>query len=227
MRERVLTPPASLRKAITADLQPVVPLAAPLVRAGLLVPLAAVLLLAAPVVFAPRDLAALGWFWSWGASVLQAVLGLALTAAALRESVPGRAWTRGPLALWLVAPVASVTAGALASWERSPVELQGVGLFVGAVCLVYAVASAMPAALLTAVLAARAWPMRPMVAGWLAGLGAGLMADAGWRLFCHFSEPVHVLVAHLGGVLAAGALGAVATSRLTSGRSDAATVHPR
>jgi hypothetical protein len=67
---------------------------------------------------------------------------------------------------------------------------------------------------LTAILAVRAWPTRPAVTGWLAGLGAGLMADAGWRLFCHFSEPSHVLAAHLGGVLAAGAVGAVITPRL-------------
>lgn len=213
-----MTPPASLREAIAADLQPVMPLAAPLMRTGLLVPLAALLLLAAPAAFAPRDLAALGWFWSWGASMLQSALGLAVTAAALRESIPGRAWSRGPLVVWLAAPVASVTAVGLVSWERSPVELPGVGLFVGALCVVYSVSSALPAALLGAGLAARAWPIRPMVTGWLAGLGAGLMADAGWRLFCHFSEPGHVLVAHLGGVLAAGAVGAVATSRLTSGR---------
>lgn len=48
------------------------------------------------------------------------------------------------------------------------------------------------------VLAARAYPTRPVVAGALLGLGAGLMANAGWRLFCHFSEPAHVLSAHVG-----------------------------
>ncbi len=38
---------------------------------------------------------------------------------------------------------------------------------------------------------------------------AGLMADAGWRLFCHFSEPAHVLGAHLLAIIAAGLCGAV------------------
>jgi len=48
------------------------------------------------------------------------------------------------------------------------------------------------------VLAARAYPTRPVVAGALLGVGAGLMANAGWRLFRHFSEPAHVLSAHVG-----------------------------
>ena len=42
----------------------------------------------------------------------------------------------------------------------------------------------------------RAFPLRPRIAGALYGLGAGLMADAGWRLFCHFSNPAHVFGAH-------------------------------
>jgi hypothetical protein len=40
------------------------------------------------------------------------------------------------------------------------------------------------------------------------------MADAGWRLFCHFSEPSHVLSAHLGGVVIAALAGAVLAIRL-------------
>ena len=49
---------------------------------------------------------------------------------------------------------------------------------------------------------------RPLIMGVLFGLGAGLMADAGWRIFCHFSEPAHVLSAHLGGVLVSAMAGA-------------------
>jgi hypothetical protein len=190
------------------------PLAAPLVRAAAVVPLAALLLLAAPLTFEMRDVGALGPFWSWGASIVQATLGLALSAAALREAVPGRTWSRGSLALWGLAPIISVTLVAIVSWDRSPVQLSGGRLLVGAICLLSAAVSALPATLMTAVLAARAWPVRAGVAGSLAGLGGGLMADAGWRLFCHFSEPSHVLGAHLAGVLAGGALGAWITPRL-------------
>jgi hypothetical protein len=76
--------------------------------------------------------------------------------------------------------------------------------------------SALPAVALASILAARAYPLRPAVAGALLGLGAGLMADAGWRLFCHFSEPAHVLSAHLGGVLLSMCLGAVMAKRLAT-----------
>ena len=44
-------------------------------------------------------------------------------------------------------------------------------------------------------------------AGCYLGVGAGVMADAGWRMFCHFSEPAHVLSAHLGGVAVAAIAG--------------------
>ena len=58
-------------------------------------------------------------------------------------------------------------------------------------------------------LAARALPARPWLAGGIYGLGAGLIADSGTRLFCWVSEPAHVLVAHGGSILALAALGAL------------------
>ena len=62
----------------------------------------------------------------------------------------------------------------------------------------------------SAVLSTRAFPLRPAVAGALYGLGAGLIADAGLRLWCEFSAPAHVLAAHLGAVILSMALGAAA-----------------
>jgi hypothetical protein len=201
-------PPPGLRAAIAADLAPVKPLRAPLVRGLALVPIAIVLLVAAPLVFDSRDLTSLGWSWSWGASILQLCAGLALVVAALRESVPARTWSRPALIALAVAPVVIVTAIALVSWQRSPIAIARQGLVVGAMCLAASAITALPATSLAVLLALTAYPTRPAVAGWLAGLGGGLLADAGWRLFCHFSEPSHVLVAHLGSVLVAGAMGA-------------------
>jgi hypothetical protein len=40
------------------------------------------------------------------------------------------------------------------------------------------------------------------------------MADAGWRLFCHFSEPLHVLGSHTLGIAAAAAIGLAAATRM-------------
>jgi hypothetical protein len=214
MTDHVAGPPPALRAAIARDLAPVRPLASPVARVAAMIPVAIVLLLAAPLVFSFRDLDALGLAWSWGASVLQVMAGLALTVAALRESVPGRTWSS--LALWLMAAAAVgiVVGTTLASWQLSPVAIRGAALIVGAMCMASSAITALPATLLAVVLAMRAYPMRPVVTGWLAGLGGGLMADAGWRLFCHFSEPAHVLAAHLGGVVAAGAIGALAARRL-------------
>ena len=214
MTDRVAGPPPALRAAIARDLAPVRPLPSPVVRATAMIPAAIVLLVAAPLVFSFRDLNALGLAWSWGASVVQVMAGLALTVAALRESVPGRAWS--PPALWLMAASAAaiVAPTTLASWQLSPHAIRGSTLIVGAICLASSAITALPATLLAVILANRAYPTRPVVTGWLAGLGGGLMADAGWRLFCHFSEPTHVFAAHLGGVVVAGAIGALAARRL-------------
>jgi hypothetical protein len=180
-----------------------------MVRGLALVPIAAVLLVAAPLVFSFRDMAALGWVWSWGASALQAAAGVLLVIAALRESVPGRSWSRRGLVLLAGLPIALVAAVTIASWRSSPVAIGGSAFIIGTICLTGSAIGALPATLIAVVLAVRAYPVRPGVTGWLAGLGGGLMADAGWRLFCHFSEPSHVLATHLGGVLVAAALGAL------------------
>ena len=75
---------------------------------------------------------------------------------------------------------------------------------------------AVPAVAVPAWLAARAWPERPAVAGAFYGLGTGVMADAGARLFCWVSSPLHVLISHGGAILAVtigGALVAVLIDR--------------
>jgi hypothetical protein len=59
-------------------------------------------------------------------------------------------------------------------------------------------------------LIARGLAARPIVAGALSGLAAGLMADSGWRLFCEVSDPSHVLTAHAGAIAAVTLAGAAA-----------------
>jgi Negative regulator of sigma F len=201
-------PPAALRAVIAADLSRVQPLRLPLVRALALLPLALLLLVAAPAVFDLRDIGALGWLWSWGASAVQIAVGLGLAAAALHEAVPGRAWSQRALAALVVAPLGLFVAITLGTWQVSPVPVAGGRWTIGLVCLVASAVTALPAVALTSVLVVRAFALRPGLAGLLAGLGGGLLADAGWRLFCHFSEPAHVIGAHLGGVLLAAAAGA-------------------
>lgn len=209
----------SLRALLAADYAPVQPLASPLSRTLWLCPFGALMLVAAPMVFELRmDAARLGWLGTWGVSGLQVLAGLVWVGAALREAVPGRTWGRTAMALWLALPVAIVAGVTLGSWEASPVQLRTQWWWVGGLCFTWSAVSAWPAVALAAILAARAYPMRPAFTGALLGFGAGLMADAGWRLFCHFSEPAHVLAAHLAAVLASAAAGAVLSSGLAGRR---------
>ena len=209
--------PDALRARLAADYAPVTPLAPPLVRALWVLPFAVLTLLAASTTFELRmDASRLGWGGTWGVSGAQAMIGLVLVAAALREAVPGRGWKRPAAVAWLLAPLAVVVGVTLFSWEMSPVQLRTGWMWVGTLCFTGSAVSALPAVALSSALAARAYPTRPGFTGALLGLGAGLMADAGWRLFCHFSEPAHVLAAHLGGVLTAALAGALLATFLAT-----------
>jgi hypothetical protein len=122
--------------------------------------------------------------------------------------------------LWLAIPIVVVVAITLTSWEASPVFLHGGWWLVGGICFAGSAATALPVIALASILAARAYPTRPAVAGALLGLGAGLMADAGWRIFCHFGEPSHVLSAHLAAVLMSTAIGALVAIRICGLREE-------
>ena len=207
--------PADLRSRLEADFTSVRPLPPPWRRTLFLLPFAALALVAAPTWFDVRvDADRLGWMSGWGFSLLQVVLGLALTTAGLREAVPGREWTVRTLAAWLIGPLVLVAIVTWISWSASPIPLRSGWWSVGLVCFGGSLATAMPAAAMASVLAIRAYPIRPEVTGVLFGLGAGLMADAGWRMFCHFSEPAHVLPAHLGAIIASAMVGLALTRTL-------------
>jgi hypothetical protein len=204
-----MTMPAELRARLAVDYTAVRPLQSPFMRALWVTPFAVLALLAAPTFFNVRaDVDVLGWTLSWGASLFQASLGFAVIAAALREAVPGRAWNGAALTAWITVPLAVLIAVTLISSQISPVALPRGFWMVGLLCLGGSAATALPVVAIANVLAARAYPTRPGVTGVLLGLGAGLMADGGWRMFCHYSEPSHVLSAHLGGVIAAVLAGA-------------------
>jgi hypothetical protein len=208
--------PSQLRARLASDYQPVRALRSPWARALWVLPLGVVSLVAAPIVFNVRqDATQLGWLGLWGFSLLQGGLGLVVVAAALREAVPGRAWSRGAIAVWLAMPVIVIVGVTLASWQVSPVGLPRQWWLVWGACFSGSASTALRVVALASVLATRAYPTRPALAGALLGLGAGLMADAGWRIFCHFTEPAHVLAAHLAAVMMSAALGSLVSIRLS------------
>jgi hypothetical protein len=207
--------PAGLRARLEADYRPVRVLRSPLARAMAILPVALVALIAAPVYFEVRpDAARLGAAGVWGLSLVQFAIGVAVLTAALRESVPGRGWSRAVIALWLAIPIAGIVGVTFFSWNVSPVLLRSEWWQVGAICFAGSAATALPIVALAAILASRAYPTRPAIAGLLLGLGAGLIADAGWRIFCHFSEPAHVLSAHLAAVIASALIGSLLSLRM-------------
>ena len=149
--------PGVLRAKLAADYAAVRPLPHPFARALAIAPFALVALVAAPWWFEPRvDLLRLGWAQAWGWSVAQSIAGIALVAAALREAVPGRAWTRVPLALWLAVPVALVVIVTFSTYDASPIALRNAWAIVGAMCLAGSLATALPGRRWR-----RCWPRAP------------------------------------------------------------------
>jgi hypothetical protein len=208
--------PSRLRAAVERDLQPVTALPVPGRRALALVPFALILLVASVLAFGLRiDAPRLGPALTWGASILQMLLALALIRAALQEAVPGTTLSRRAIGIALGTALIAVLTITWTTWNASPtwIPRQAVA-FVWRVCLGATILSALPALAVSGWLVARAFPLRPRIAGALYGLGAGLMADAGWRLFCHYSDPTHVLGAHTLAVVITTILGVLLAGRL-------------
>jgi hypothetical protein len=208
--------PAALLEKVRRDLRPVRPLAPPWRRALAVAPLAVLLLLGQPLLWQWRsNLSALGGPVSWGLSVLQAAAGLTLVGAALREAVPGRRLPGAALLAALGGGVALVLGVTLFTAHVLPTVMPpAVALRFWWECWGMAVLAGLPAMAAAASLSARLLAGRPAVAGALYGLGAGLMTDAGVRLFCWVTAPEHVILAHGGAVLTFAALGAAVSAGL-------------
>jgi len=199
----VAEPSPRLLEAVARDLRPVRPLAPPWRRALVLLPLGFLLLVGVPWFWGFRkNLSELGMWLAWGLSALQALAGLAVVGVALREGVPGRKLTPAALAVTLASSAALFAAVTWVTAQYAPVLVRPeVRVRWVWECLGIATISGIPALAAVAWLAWRLLPNRPWIAGALAGLGAGLMADAGMRLFCRVSEPEHVALAHGGAIL--------------------------
>jgi hypothetical protein len=210
MRDEMIPP--TLLDQVRHDLRPVRPLPAPAVRALLVLPVGIALLAGLPLFWGLRqNIDQLPSWASWGLSGLEGLAGLLIVGAALAEAVPGRRLSARAVALTLAAgalvPIAIVFA---TDWLLPATESPGVRVRFMIECFDEITVWAVPAAAVPAWLAARAWPERPALAGAFYGLGTGVMADAGARLFCWVSSPLHVLISHGGAILAVTIGGAIA-----------------
>jgi hypothetical protein len=202
-----------LRATVANDLRPVRPLWPPSRRALALLPLAVAIVVGIPVMHYFRtDFGTLGFFRAWGLSMLESLAGLAIVALGLRESVPGRALRIRALLLAAVVGLAlplvvyRVTTDTFTVGPQSWSEWR-----FGMACFRTSVLAAAPILLASAFLTRRAFPLRPLAAGILWGLGCGLIADAGLRLYCEFTTLPHMVLEHFGAVVASMLAGAVIT----------------
>lgn len=211
MAERRLPPSATLT-AVRASLRPVRPYLPPLWRALALLPVGLFLLVGLPLLWGPRpNLSLLGGLGSWGLSALQMLAGLTVVGLALREAVPGRELSRRELLVLVAGGVLLFFALTLTSEWLAPVALRRkVWLHEAVGCLRMATSWGVPALAFAVLLVARASPTRPLVATAACGLGIGLMADAGMRLWCGVSTVSHVLVGHGAAIVVLVAVGALA-----------------
>jgi hypothetical protein len=200
--------PAALYNAVKSDLKPVRSLVSPELRALALLPVGILLLVGLPEFWSYKTHVALAPWPSWGTSVIEMLLSLVILAAGFREAVPGRELsTRALTTLISISVVAFVLVNAT---TQSPVGIApGLWLHWFRECIGTAVTFSVPALIAPAWLVSRALPNRPALTGALCGLGVGIMADAGLRLFCWDGDYMHVLVAHGGAILLLVALGAV------------------
>jgi hypothetical protein len=211
-------PPAALLQSVARNLRPVRPLFPPWGRALLLLPLGLALVVGAPLFWGWRsNLADLGLAAAWGLSALEVLAGLLIVGAALREAVPGRELSASAVAATTAVAAIVFVGTTLATARVAPFPVP-VGVFWRWTweCLGMAAVPSLPALAASAWLASRALPNRPAVAGALYGLGAGLVADAGVRLFCQVSAPSHVFVSHglaIGALVVLGAAAATVIER--------------
>lgn len=205
-------PPPELLARIAADLTPVSPRPSPIRRALVWAPAAAALYLVVPLAGGLRsDAPVLGPWMTWLVSAFQVALGVWLVWAGGRDYVAGRRLAVSvstvllAIAALVVVGVTSVTYAisptgvplGLTAWHSSTFCFRG-SLAVGAPLLFGA-----------AWLLGRALPGKPWLAGTLFGAGAGLSADAAWRLVCPASDPWHVLTSHGGAVVVLALVGAI------------------
>ncbi len=154
------------------------------------------------------DRVTLGAPWLWGLSALELAAAFALLAAALREAVPARGSSLALLASAAAGVAALHVAVLLATFAKSGAEpAPGQEWAAGRFCFSFEVALGVPCVLFALWLGRRGLTSRPRRLGFLAGAGAGLAADAIWRLVCPYTEPAHAFGAHSGGIVAVAVAG--------------------
>jgi hypothetical protein len=214
-------PPKALLEAIARDHRPVKPSPLPFRLVLRMAPLAVMVSPALLLLIGiRRDYELLGPLLTWGASVAQFGLAIALVWVAAHESTPANRLPKNIVYLVAIATSLVVVTLTWLTFSISPTRgdsrvspwVMGLpcgisstiagGILVGLFSWVYRSSLA----------------TRPAVSGALYGAGAGVAINAGWRLACPISDPWHVLGFHGTAVVAITLLGALA-GRLLGARN--------
>lgn len=199
-----------VRDEISRTLEPVTPLRPAWMSALVAIPVALFLLSLVLVVYGLRsDAATIGGWALWGPASLMvgaayAVLMLALVQRA-PESTVSRMW-------WVALPLLAIGLQLGGSyWTLAHSGLPGaVSWQTEAMCFGRITALGVPPVILVLWLLSRGLPLRPKVAGLLAGIGGGLVSEGVYRLSCGMSTPAHIVPWHTGAILVMGLFGLIA-----------------
>ena len=202
---------ATYRDQIVGSVAPVRPLPRPSRRLWTLVPPGLLLAVTAPFLNGSRgDLDAYSPLLTWVVTGLQSLLGLWLLGLGFREAVPGRNVSARALAFAGVATTLMVASTTVLTNAASPTFVPaGREWRDWAECVVWPATLGAPLMVVATLMAVRAFPTRPAIAGGLCGLAAGVLSDAGWRLSCWISSPAHVIESHTLAMLGLAAAGSI------------------
>jgi hypothetical protein len=142
---------------------------------------------------------------------------------AIREGVPGAIPSLSAVAGWIAAALGLFAGVTWLTAGASPFQLaESLRASYFVYCVLHVLAFALVPLAAALFILRPGFTTRPAIAGLLAGCGAGLVTEAGWRLFCHASDPRHVLTSHLLALTAVSLIGSLAGTALLTQKSGMA-----
>lgn len=137
----------------------------------------------------------------WGLSLAQMSLAVPLWWVALGEALPGRRRSLGLLSSAAVIAVLAHWTMAYLTHQHSPSSVPaemtwGYGTF----CFLLELSLGIPLVSWVFWQLRRGLIVEPLRVAWAGGLAAGVFGDGLWRLFCPYSDPLHILAFHTPGI---------------------------
>ena len=188
-----------IREQVANDIEPVRPLRPAWTSALVALPIAFLLLSLVLVVYGVRnDAPQIGIWPLWGPASMMVLAAYSILFLAFVQRAPEStvSWI-----WWVVLPLAAIAlqiGGAYWTLQHSggppPADIRAESM-----CFWRISVLGVPPVLFTLWLLAKGLPLRPKIAGLLAGLGGGFISEGVYRLHCGASHPSHVVPWHTGG----------------------------